>query len=81
MDRRNFIKKSVGAGFFIGSSVLATQKLLASELSLSPYDLVAVKGGEPDIMFDQAIAAMGGMNNYVKIGQTVVVKPNIGWDY
>ena len=80
MDRRNFIKKSVGAGFFIGSSALATQKLLASELSLSPYDLVAVKGGEPDLMFDKAIAAMGGMSNYVKKGQSVVVKPNIGWD-
>ena len=44
------------------------------------YDLVAVMGGEPDVMFDKAIAAMGGMGKYVKKGQKVVVKPNIGWD-
>jgi uncharacterized protein (DUF362 family) len=31
-------------------------------------------------MFDAGIAALGGMKNFVKVGQTVVVKPNIGWD-
>jgi uncharacterized protein (DUF362 family) len=31
-------------------------------------------------MFDAGIAAMGGMEKFVKPGQTVVVKPNIGWD-
>jgi len=45
-----------------------------------PYDLVAVLGGEPSEMFDKAIAAVGGMGKFVKKGQTVVVKPNIGWD-
>jgi uncharacterized protein (DUF362 family) len=44
------------------------------------YDLVAVKGGEPAMMFDKAIESMGGMKAFVKKGQTVVVKPNIGWD-
>jgi uncharacterized protein (DUF362 family) len=44
------------------------------------YDLVAVKGGEPDAMFDSAIEAMGGMGAYVKKGQKILVKPNIGWD-
>ena len=31
-------------------------------------------------MFDKAIESMGGMKQFVKKGQTVVVKPNIGWD-
>jgi uncharacterized protein (DUF362 family) len=31
-------------------------------------------------MFDKAIASLGGMKAFVKKGQTVVVKPNIGWD-
>jgi len=31
-------------------------------------------------MFDQAIAALGGIKNYVKSNQKVVIKPNIGWD-
>ena len=45
-----------------------------------PYDLVAVKGGEPAAMFDQGINALGGMKAFVKRGDKVVVKPNIGWD-
>ena len=44
------------------------------------YDLVAVKGADPATMFDKGIASMGGMAAFVKKGQTVVVKPNIGWD-
>lgn len=44
------------------------------------YDMVAVMGGEPDAMFRRAIQEMGGMGKYVKKGQKVVVKPNIGWD-
>lgn len=45
-----------------------------------PYDLVAIKGGEPEAMFDRAIQEMGGMKAFVQKGQKVVIKPNIGWD-
>jgi len=45
-----------------------------------PFDLVAVKNGDPVQMFDRGIAALGGMGAFVRKGQTVVVKPNIGWD-
>jgi uncharacterized protein (DUF362 family) len=31
-------------------------------------------------MFDKAIESFGGMKQFVSKGQTVVVKPNIGWD-
>jgi len=44
------------------------------------YDMVAVMGGEPEAMFRRAIQEMGGMGQYVKKGQKVVIKPNIGWD-
>jgi uncharacterized protein (DUF362 family) len=44
------------------------------------YDLAAVRGGEATAMFDKAIATLGGMSQFVKSGQKVVVKPNIGWD-
>jgi uncharacterized protein (DUF362 family) len=44
------------------------------------YDLVAVKGGEPEAMFDRAMASMGGMEKFVPKGGKVLVKPNIGWD-
>jgi uncharacterized protein (DUF362 family) len=48
--------------------------------SAKGYDLVAVLGGEPADMFKKAIAELGGMSKYVRKGQKVVVKPNIGWD-
>jgi len=44
------------------------------------YDLAAVRGGNGGDMFDRAIEAIGGISKYVKKGQKVVVKPNIGWD-
>ncbi len=84
MDRREFIKKSVQAGIIASTAVptLASYSNLLSKKNLSPaaYDLVAIKGGEPDAMFDKAISSLGGMKSFVKKGQTVVVKPNIGWD-
>ncbi len=43
-------------------------------------DLVAVKGGSPVQMFEEGIQAIGGMGRFVKKGQTVLVKPNIGWN-
>lgn len=42
--------------------------------------LAAVMGAGPDVLFDKGIEAMGGMRRFVKPNQTVVIKPNIGWD-
>jgi uncharacterized protein (DUF362 family) len=83
MKRREFLRKSVSAGFVAGTTLsLAGNNLFGAGLSekQKPYDLVAVRGGEPEIMFDRAIEAMGGMQAYVKPGQSVLVKPNVGWD-
>lgn len=82
MKRRDFLKTGFGAGLLATGafSVLDITKSVASENDIQAYDLVAVKGGSPEVMFDKAIAQLGGMSNYVKRGQTVVVKPNIGWD-
>ena len=83
MDRREFIKKTIRTGIIAGSSVVFGNysKLLAAQVeSVAPFDLVAVKGGEPDVMFDRAIASMGGMAHFVPRGSKVLVKPNIGWD-
>ncbi len=84
MKRREFINKSIQAAV-LGSAVLSLgnySKILGSSLNVPTenYTLAAIKGGEPDVMFDEAIKALGGMKKFVKKGQTVVVKPNIGWD-
>jgi uncharacterized protein (DUF362 family) len=84
MKRRDFIRNSVGLGVLSGA-VLSMGKLNEvfaaenREFQL-PYDLVAIKGGEAAEMFDKGIASLGGMKKFVKPNQTVVVKPNIGWD-
>ena len=54
--------------------------LFAGEKVVLPYDLVAVRGGGAADMFDRGIAVLGGMEKFVARGQSVVVKPNIGWD-
>jgi uncharacterized protein (DUF362 family) len=94
MDRREFFKKTILAGVAAGAAMtignlgkVIAGKVPASDLNPNsgpsaqgPYDLVAVKDGEPAQMFDKAIESLGGMKNFVKKNQTVVVKPNIGWD-
>jgi len=83
MDRRDFLKKMIGGSIVAGSTVAFGDyaKLLAAPpASPAAYDLVAVKGGEPEVMFDKAIASLGGMNTFVPKGSKVLVKPNIGWD-
>lgn len=81
MERRNFIKAAIlssiaGAIELKSSNLFAKESVVASKEN----DLVAVMGGEPVAMYKKAIQAMGGMSTFVKRGQKVVVKPNIGWD-
>ena len=83
MKRRDFLRKSFGATVASGAllSTNSFNEVFGAEKSSSgSYDMVAIKGGEPDTMFEKAIAELGGMKTYVKPGQTVLVKPNIGWD-
>lgn len=80
-ERREFLKKSLATGAALGGSLLLGihGQLYAKAASFETPDLVAVKNGEPDAMFNQAITMMGGMKKYVKKGQTVVVKPNMSF--
>ncbi|MCX6244591.1 MAG: DUF362 domain-containing protein [Bacteroidetes bacterium] len=86
MDRREFFKKSLLTGVAAGAAMTLGdyEKLFAGNVpppgKPGSFDLVAVKDGEPVAMFDKAIESFGGMKAFVKKGQTIVVKPNIGWD-
>ncbi len=82
MKRRDFFLKSAGAGLGVGAlaGMGGLRPLMGSPLPADTVDMAAVRGGEPDVMFDRAMAAMGGMGRFVKKGQKVVIKPNIGWD-
>ena len=85
MDRRSFIFRAAGATVLAGtSSAFGKLNLFEGKIwegaPTDAYDLVAIKGGEADVMFAKGIEALGGMKMFVKKGQKVVVKPNIGWD-
>jgi uncharacterized protein (DUF362 family) len=81
MKRRDFLKASAA----LGVSALTFDKLQAAMstntlMVESVPDMVAVMGGEPAQLLDRALKEMGGIEKYVKKGQSVVIKPNIGWD-
>lgn len=83
MKRRDFVKKTAIAGGSVAALSPLANNLSAQEISeeaSSLPDLVAVHGGEPAEMFEKGIAAIGGMARFVKKGDRVVLKPNIGWD-
>jgi len=82
MKRREFIRKSAAAGIVAGAaySVGSYSNLVAGTYMPAGYDLVALMGGEAEAMFDKGISALGGITNFVKPGDKVVIKPNIGWD-
>lgn len=82
MKRRDFLKTSALAGAALSLNFEGLQAALANNqvtVEKAP-DLVAVMGGEPEQMLDKALEAMGGIGKYVRPGQNVVIKPNIGWD-
>ena len=85
MNRRNFLKSFalVGAAATsireVEAMTLLSQNFKANNPALN-YDMVAILGGEPEVMFRKAIAELGGMKNFIKKGDKVAVKPNIGWD-
>jgi uncharacterized protein (DUF362 family) len=82
MDRRCFIKKSAVTGLAVGISLYtgSPEIVFSDENKNGHPDLVALKNGEPGVMFKKGIEAMGGMKRFVKKGQTVLVKPNIGFN-
>lgn len=73
MDRRSFIR-ILGIGSIFHTTML--RDLFAAETPL-----VAVADGNDHARITiNAINKLGGMKRFVKSGDIVVVKPNIGWD-
>jgi uncharacterized protein (DUF362 family) len=73
MNRRRFLA-------ILGLSPLLYQNMLR-ELAAAELPVVAVaEGTDHAHVTRNALAAIGGIKRFVKPGQTVVVKPNMGWD-
>ncbi len=81
MDRRQFIKDvllwSAGATLAIPQFRVLPSALAAEKVQ--PL-LAVAKGEDYFALVSRVLAPLGGMGNFVRPGDKVVVKPNIGWD-
>ncbi len=74
MDRRTFLKTGCAAA-------VLSPIIIKEALATPPQPLVAVaEGNDYPAITRRAIAAVGGMKKFVRPGDVVVVKPNMGWD-
>lgn len=79
MDRRKFLKTAAIAG--LGITVPRSLTLLIPSLDAAERtDLVVVQGSSPAEITRAAVEALGGIRHFIAKDDTVVVKPNIGWD-
>jgi len=87
--RRDFVKSTLalGAAFSIidlgglFAATASTPSATTTPETTGPKPiLVAVRDGDRVAMLDKALAELGGIQAFVKPGQTVVIKPNIGWN-
>jgi len=74
MKRRAFIKSAIATG-----TVLPFMPVLANVNSQSPQ-AIWIENGEPEQLLSAALKEMGGIGEFVKSGDVVVIKPNMGWD-
>ena len=81
MKRRDFFKSAalVGIASFFKTNAFGSVLSSKGIAVHSEPDLVAVMGGEPAVMLARALKELGGIGHFVKRGQKVVIKPNIGW--
>ncbi len=82
MNRRKFLKQVTlwSAGMLMVPPVFdISPEALGAKTDAAP-DIFAAKGKDIPAMVQQLVNTMGGMARFVKKGDTVVIKPNIGWD-
>lgn len=81
-DRRTFIRQSLRAA--LAASALGTLPvfdLLTLPAHAAEMPPLAVRKGQNiPLLVKETLRALGGIESFVKPGEVVVVKPNIGWD-
>ena len=80
MNRRDFIEIA-GLSSLAMTGLLNIPELFGKSSPVSTgMDLAVVQNSDPASLVRKAVEMLGGMERFVKKGNTVVVKPNIGWD-
>jgi len=80
MDRRKFLRDVFlwSAGLSVSIPHFKVVEAVAAQPT-SPL-LVVAKGLDYEQLVGRVVESLGGMGNFVRPGDKVVVKPNIGWD-
>ena len=83
MDRRKFFEQVAAwsAGLCAATPVFNVSAVLAAEEKSKGSPLLAIaKGKDYGALVEQVLKPLGGIAAFVKKGDRVVVKPNMGWD-
>ncbi|MEN6451975.1 MAG: DUF362 domain-containing protein, partial [Thermoguttaceae bacterium] len=83
MDRREFFERVAAwsAGVGLAAPIFDIPSILAAEGKPAESPLLAVaKGKDYAALVKKVLEPLGGISQFVKRGDRVVVKPNIGWD-
>jgi uncharacterized protein (DUF362 family) len=78
MNRRDFL-----IGLAAGGAALRWAPRIFAGPAGAPAEalaLAAVEGESPAAITKEAIALLGGMKRFIRKGDKVLIKPNIGWD-
>ena len=90
LDRRNFLKQVAAwsAGAALAAPIFSMPSALRAQAAGEPPVtgtgakpvVIVAKGKDYAALVSTAIAKLGGIEQFVRPGNKVVVKPNIGWD-
>lgn len=79
ITRRDFLRRAVAGGAAaIGIGELAAASANLAHAASSPTIAVASQAGPAELV-RASVEALGGIGKFVKKGNRVVIKPNIGW--
>lgn len=76
LSRREFLSFMMASGFSatFGENLLSLTSTQATDTGI---DMAVARGASPTAMVQAAVAALGGMEAFVKPGDDVIIKPNI----
>jgi hypothetical protein len=80
MKRREFCRLTAVAAGAVVFDRAGMSRGAALAAPGAPRPVVAAVKGAPERAARRAVELVGGMGAFVRAGQRVVVKPNIGWD-
>ncbi len=81
MDRRHFLKQLSlwSAGFLAAGPVFHIPRIAAASSGTAP-DIIVGRNTDYAALVDLVIREIGGLSSFIRPGDKVVIKPNIGWD-